>query len=279
MTGAAPLLVAGALSTTGAWAQSSEPSQLVAQSSDPFLSLVGKRRERRADRMARVTIERYVLASDDRAFLLQETQGEARVQFLCAESDQRIDCLLDEEGPAPEVYLLRPTRGPRGDRIYKNAEGDTMLRIASYGGATVYWPGSYEGYAASKSFGDDAALVLAPAVFETAARRAKSATAIISAITGSPIIFDIGAPTPETPDAAVLADAVMRTAKGLKDVADDPTGARIIAGRIGKIAFIRDAAPRINLDGDVLEIHYAPNLDIAGRPSSAAISRFLEETL
>ena len=274
-------MIVGALisMSAGAHGQSSEQPLLVAQSNDPFLSLVGKRRERRADRMTRVTIERYVLASDDRAFLFQEKPGEARVKFLCAESDERIDCRLDKEGPAPEIYLLTPTRGPRGDRIYKDAAGETMLRIASYGGATVYWPGSYDGLAASKSFGDDAALTLPEADYAVAERRAKAATAILSAATGSPIIFDIGEASEEGAVASVLADAVMRAAKGLNGVAKDATGARIVADRIETVAFINGEGPSIELNAKTLEVRYAPDQDIAGRPSSAAISRFLEETL
>ncbi|MBL4619583.1 MAG: DUF4908 domain-containing protein [Marinicaulis sp.] len=250
-----------------------------AQSSNPFSALVVKRRERRPTRGGRIKIERYVLASDDRAFLFEQRQNEARVKFLCSPSDQRIDCLLDEAGPAPEIYLLRQTRGPRGDLIYKNAQGDTLLRIASYGGATVFWPGEAQGLAASKSFGDDSALRLIPVGRETALRRARAATATISAITGAPIIFDLGVTPPDDTDATVLADAVMRAAKGLRNVADDPTGARIIAGRIERVTFLPGEAPGVRLNEAVLEIHYVPNLDIAGRPSSVAISRLLEEAL
>ncbi len=250
-----------------------------AQSSNPFSALVGKRRERRPSRGGRITIERYVLASDDRAFLFEQRQNEARVKFLCSPSDQRIDCLLDEAGPAPEIYQLRQTRGPRGDLIYKNAQGDTLLRIASYGGATVFWPGEVQGLAASKSFGDDAALRLPPVERETALRRAQAATARISAITGAPIIFDLGVIPSDTTNATVLADAVMRAAKGVRDVADDPTGARAIAGRIERVTFLLGDAPGVSLNEAILEIRYVPDQDIAGRPSSAAISKFLEEVL
>lgn len=262
-----PLVVAGA--------------QLSGSSSNPFSALVGKRRERRDRRRAGGgEVERYVLASDDRVFLFENGVDEVRVTFLCGDGDQRLDCRLDDNGPAPEIYLLRPTRGPRGDVIYKNIEGETLLRIASYGGATVFWPGERRGFAASKSFGDDMALRLPQADVAAAARRAQAATAVISAVAGAPIVFDIGAaPSVEITDATVLADAVMRTANGVKTVADDPTGARIIASRIQKVTFLRDETPGVGFNGTVLEIRYVPNSDIAGRPSTAAITRFLEETL
>lgn len=248
---------------------------------NPFSELVGKKHERRSDRAGRVKIERYVLASDDRAFLFEDRSGEARVKFLCGPNDPRLDCTLDPQGQAAEIYELTATRGPRGDVFYKTAEGDTMLRIASYGGATVFWPGEAQGLAASKSFGDDEALRLAEADFEAAKRRAQSATAIISALTGAPIIFDVGSPSSaeEEVDASVLADAVVRAAKGVKDVADDPTGARILASRIGRVSFAAADAPGVGLEGEALAIRYVPGGDVEDRPSSAAVARFLEESL
>lgn len=273
--------VIGVCVIAGPPAVAQEPIAAMMQSqSDPFSALVGKRRERRAERAARGKVERYVLASDDRSFLFEDQSSEARVKFLCTQTDPRIDCTIDPDGPSPEIYVLVPTRAPRGDIIYKNAQGDALLRIASYGGATVFWPGETQGLAASKSFGDDRSLILPFVGYDAAVRRAQEATAILSGATGAPIIFDIGAePIAEGENTAVLADAVIVAAKAIKGVADDPTGARIIASRIKKAVFIADSRPGVSLNETVLEIRYAPLLDIKGRPSSAEITYFLEETL
>jgi hypothetical protein len=169
------ILAASAIVSNAAGAQTdaSGVALVVAQSSDPFSALVGKKRQRPTARAKRITIERYVLASDDRALLFEDRSNEARVQFLCGPGDPRFDCTIDPEDPAAEIYQIKPTRGPRGDLIYKNAEGDTMMRIASYGGATVFWPGETRGLAASKSFGDDASLRLDFADYATAMRPAR----------------------------------------------------------------------------------------------------------
>lgn len=273
------------LAISGAAAQERTYPVVVAQqsNSNPFSALVGERRERRADR-SRGKVERYVLASDNRAFLIETRSRTARVKFLCGPEDQRLDCTLDPQAPAAEIYLLTVTRGPRGDVIFKNADSDTLLRIASYGGATVYWPGEAVGAAASKSFGDDRAIELTAVDFDTAARRAKSATAIVSAMTGSPIIFDMAPPVSDeatvgTTNASVLADAIMRTAIGVSAVADDPTGARILGERIDRILFEIGPAPAARFADGALIVEYAPDRDIAGRLSSRAIERFLEESL
>lgn len=255
--------------------------RLFAQQSDnPFSSLVGKRRERDSERPQAGAVERYVLTSDDRAFLFEERGTVARVRFLCSPEDARIDCVFDASGPSPEIYQLSATRGPRGDVIYKTGEGETLLRIAAYGGATVFWPGEDHGVAASKSFGDDGALALARADYDAALRRAQGASAQVSALAGATIFFDVSAGRRAAgANAAVLADAVLTAAKGIARVADDPLGARAVADRIARVAFLPGSAPGVALNGSVLEIIYVPNLDINGRPSSAMVALYLEETL
>ena len=280
---AASLLFASAFISTAAAQEAPQDNVLLklAQVSDnPFSALVGKRSDRASDYGPARAVERYVLASDDRSFLFEEHGASARVRFLCSSEDPRLDCVLDAAGPAPEIHLLSATRGPRGDVIYKTAEGETLLRIAAYGGATVFWPGEHQGVAASKSFGDDRPLTLVYEDYDAALRRAQGASAQLSAIIGSPIFFDVSAGRRATGDnAAVLSDAVLTAAKGLAMVADDAIGARVIAERIRRVAFLPGAAPGVALNGSVLEVLYVPNQDLSGRPSSAKVARYLEETL
>lgn len=277
--GAAGFAAAAFLFGPGALAQERAVALMQQPDSNPFSALVGERRERRADRQ-NGKVERYVLAADNRAFLIEARTRTARVKFLCGPDDQRLDCTVDAEAPAPEIYLLSVTRGPRGDSIFKNADGETMVRLASYGGATVHWPGDGAGSAASKSFGDDQRIELPKVGFDTAQRRANAATAIVSAVTGSPITFELAPPAPgEAADAAVLADAVMRAVIGVKAVAGDATGARILGERIRRIVFEIGPAPTARFEEDALIIQYVPDQDISGRLSSRAVERFLEEYL
>lgn len=263
-------------------ASAAEPLRvkMAAQADNPFSALVGKRRRSNDERLQTGNVERYVLASDDRVFLLEESSASARVQFLCSPDDPRFECVVDPVGPAPEIYQLTTTRGPRGDVIYKTSEGDTLLRIAVYGGATVFWPGEPSGVAASKSFGDDHKLALVFEDREVATRRAQGAAAHVSAMTGSPLYFDISqAPTAPGANASVLADAVLTAAKGITKVADDPIGARVIAGSIKRVSFVAAPEPFVVLNGAVLEVGIVLNRNIDGRPSSAAVAKYLENTL
>lgn len=258
---------------------------VVDQDNNPFAALVGARRDRKRESARSLRIERYVLASDDRVFLFEDRGSSARMKFLCTPDDERIDCALDPEGTAAEIHILTPTRGPRGDVIYKNAEGETMLRLASYGGATVFWPGDNSGgRAASRSFGDDAILAIEAADLATAERRAKLASALISDAVGAKVSFELGVQfqsleTNAGNRADVLADAVIRAAAGLYDVASDQTGARVIAERINRVLITPGPGAGVTLEDKTLIVEILPDGGLSGRPASATIVRFLEETL
>ncbi|MEO0879907.1 MAG: DUF4908 domain-containing protein [Pseudomonadota bacterium] len=250
------------------------------QSSDPFSALVGRRAKMRASRAEPVMVERYVIATDDRVFLFENRGSEARLKFLCRDGDDRLDCRIDNERSAEEIHQLRATSGPRGDLIFKDLNGQTYLRLASYGGATVFWPGDKSGQAAAKSFGDQTSLRLPFADVTTARRRAQNATALVSAKAGAPIIFDLGRPAIDSATgAAVLADAVVRAAKGVFEVAQDDAGADALASQIDTVRLMAADVAELSLDGRTLEVRYNPNADLAGRPSSATVARFLEDSL
>lgn len=271
------LLAAAATLFATAEAQGVEPSSLRA---DPFSALVGRRKPAAERVAAQAKVERFVIATDDRVFLFQSSGGEGRLKFLCGEGDTRLSCVIDEVNPAEEIHALTASRVSRGDVIWRNHEGDALLRVAAYGGVTVLWPGEAREHAAAKSFGEDPPLILDFATVETARARAQTATALISAKVGAPIVFDIGDPGPDSAGgASVLADAVVRAADGVARVAEDPTGARVIAARIRQVRFRPAAGPSLGIDRDALTIGYSPSGDISGRPSSARVARYLEESL
>lgn len=276
MRGLATLAAAAAMGGA-ALAQDARPT---AFSADPFSALVGRRQPDRARLPDVGAVERFVIATDDRVFLFQGGARSGRLKFLCGDGDTRMDCVIDERTPAEEIHLITPTRAPRGDTVWRNNSGEALLRIAAHGGATVFWPGDPRGAAASKSYGEDPPLALAFATLDVARQRANRATALISAQVGKPVLFDAGDPGPdEAGGASVLADAVARAAKGLRRVADDPTGAAIIGARVRRVEFVVGRPPAVNLADGVLSVRYDPAADAAGRPSSTEIARFLEDAL
>ena len=254
--------------------------KFVAFKQDPFSSLVSGKRRRKKRTDSESGVERYVVASANRVFLFENLGTEARLRFLCGPDDPRIDCLIDDEVPAEEVHVLTPTRASRGDTIYRDPRGEILLRIASYGGATVYWPGEARGLAASKSYGDDPSLKLSIADQDSVSRRLSNATALLSARIGAPVTFQADQLLEdEVSMAAVLSDAISRAANGLARVAEDSTGARVIASRVTSVKFVPGDGAGLMLDGKTFVVQYDPYRGIKGRPSSAKILEFLENEL
>jgi hypothetical protein len=266
------------------------PAAVVA-AADPFSALVGGKS---AGANSRRGVQRFAIASDGRMFLVEGKVGRARLKYLCAEGDTRLDCALDPEAYAEEIFPATGARGPRGDIIYKSENGDVLLRIMSYGGATVFWPGKVNGEAASKSYGDDSVLDLPHATLGDATRRASLASAKLAQLIGRPIEFGTGpaftaatqvsmasAPATGSPDASVLADAIVRVAAGMAAVALDQTGAKVLGQRIDRVAFVEapGRTPGLSLKGKTLTVAYDPAADVAGRPSSRAVREFLENSL
>lgn len=269
------LIAAAAL--TGAASAQVAPNSL---RSDPFSALVGKRQSVEQREAAIAKVERFVVATDERVFLFQADDDHGRLKYLCGDRDQRIDCAIDEANPAEEIHLLTPMRVSRGDVVWRDGEGQTLLRIAAYGGVTIFFPGDAQGQPAAKSFGEDPPLTLGFATIEAAQARAQRATAIISAEIGAPIVFEIGQVEPDAAGgASVLADAIVRAAKGVGKVARDPTGARVIAARIRRVEFRRTDAAKLGMEKGALLVGYNPEMDVEGRPSSARVAKFLEDSL
>ena len=169
---------------------------------DPFSALLKKSDGTMRRAGAPGKVERYQTVGGTRAFLYENLGRTARMRFLCGRDDPRMDCLIDDETPAEEIYVLTAMRGPRGDTIYKDESGRAFLRMTPYGGTTVFWPNGdvargdaparrEPGRAATRTFSEDPSLALYPADRAVAAARARRATAILSARTGAPIIFEL----------------------------------------------------------------------------------------
>ena len=247
-----------------------------ALSDDPFSALVGRRARVREVREERRPVERYVLASENRAFLFEDRGDTARVVFLCGPDDERLECVIDPYGPVEEIVVLSANRAPRGDITYKDLNGRTVLRLASYGGATVYWPGRQDGEAASKSFGERHALELLPTTFETAQLRAQAATARVSARFGRPVVFDLGkSGGGDDADVSVLGGAVVSVAKGMAVAARDPALAKKIGSKIKRVKFVTASYPALEVKQNTLFVRYSEAGGVQRPISSIGVTRFL----
>ena len=166
-----------------------------------------------------------------------------------------------------EVWSLSPSRGPRGDIIYKNDINQPMLRATKLGGMTVFTPRRPEGAAAALiGPGQPVKLyTLGPVVlyhhlYQASVRSSRAAQHQIE--------FD--APDADPGSDGLIADTASVVTEAMADLAGRPGGHAILA-RLGTVAIQTGQHPAVVLRGKVVAISVDPTLGFAGRPSSERI--------
>ncbi len=183
------------------------------------------------------------------------------------------EALLKFEGD-PEIWALRPTPGPRGDVIYKNDRGEPVLRATQVGGLTLFTPARPSGVAAAFMGQAPAprSAFLGPEAF---VQLVTQASARASRAAGRLVEFDVPEVTPLTE--AVFAQAVIITSTAFARVAQRGKEGLGLIGRFADVRFVPGRGPGAAAKGQTMQITVAPQLGVAGRPSSEwvvqAISR------
>lgn len=208
------------------------------------------------DRPARplVTPGRYVTESGE-SFTLDHSGGRPLVLF----------------GESNEVWVLRATPAPRGDILYRNDQGEVVLRSTASGGLTLYTPRSPGGEPVSQA-GPGQNLrrpALSPIQLVNFMVRQSD---IASRAVGHLVVFEAEEISPgsetlvaEAAAAAVEALTRMSRAANLSDQAAQVRRIVITEGGRNNVAFARG----------VLTITVNPGEGAAGRPSSARVVRTL----
>jgi hypothetical protein len=171
-----------------------------------------------------------------------------------------------------EVWVLWPSRAPRGDVIYRNDVGEPILRATRLGGMTVFTSRRPSGSAAALS-GASSSLRLAALGPVGLYQRLFQASVRCSRVAQHLVGFDALDATPASD--GVIADAALVTAIAMATVASRPYGKSLLA-RVTKVSFAEGEHPEVALRGAVLSVTVAPKLGIAGRPSSERVAQVLE---
>jgi len=173
---------------------------------------------------------------------------------------------------SPEIWVLTPSRGPRGDVIYANDLGEPFLRATKLGGMTVFTPSVPEGSAVSL-LGPCPALRLSPLgpvklyqrLYVASVRSSRAAQHLVG----------FYAPDADANSDGLIAEAAGLAVEAMVTLSTRPGGKALLA-RINKIAFAPGAKPGIVYHGGVVTITIVPPEGIAGRPSSERIMRVME---
>ena len=170
----------------------------------------------------------------------------------------------------PEIWVLQPAPGPRGDTIYRNDLGEPMLRATRLGGMTVFTQKRPDGSAAAL---DGASSPLRVATLSLPGLFTRFYQASVRASRAAQ--HQVGFETREDAEPATapyLADAALVASEALADLAAQPAGKSLLA-HISDVVIAQGPRPSAALQKGVLTITIVPSQGVAGRPSSRRIER------
>lgn len=190
-------------------------------------------------------------------------------------ADTGDEFVFDRSAPQPllrfdddyEVWALQPQSGPRGDILYKNDLGETVLRATKVGGLTLFTHERPEGAAVAVE-GETSPIRLSPMGPSALLQRLAQASARASH--AAQRLVSVGADaTPQS--AALIADAAMIAADAMISLSKTAAGRNALS-RIEKIFVAQGKRPGAAVQNGVLVVTVRPDMGIAGRPSSQRIA-------
>lgn len=196
-------------------------------------------------------------AEGGEVFVLDRTQPKALLKF------QNRD----------EVWLLDAHPAPRGDTVFKNDVGETVVRASKLGGLTLFTRAAPNGQAVTQVGPAEplgtvrqlspAGLLRALVISGHRATRAAQHPLTVN-------LLDTA--TVET--SGRIADAGVVVAEAFEDL--DRAGRRDLLVRWRKVYLALGDKSEVRAEGDVLVVVLNPQKGVAGRPSSARIERTLK---
>jgi hypothetical protein len=173
----------------------------------------------------------------------------------------------------PEVWVVSPSRGPRGDILFKDDIGDILLRVTKLGGVTAFTSHRPMGAAATLD-GTASPLRLSPVGPTALFQRLYLASVRCGHIARHQVGFD--APDSDAKSAPLIADAALSVIDAFVGLAGNSEG-RLAIGRVAKVLLIVGPTPSAWMRHSVLIVAVTPNDGLSGHPSSARIAQVIEE--
>lgn len=218
--------------------------------SQPSLREALQDRDEASRRVTAPVVARYEI-DDGQGFILDRSSSQPLLKFE----------------NSSEVWVLQAVPGPRGDIIYKNDLGQPMLRATKVGGLILFTPQRPAGSAAALTGGTTPIGILVPVGPSILLRRLAQASVRVSRAAQHLVPMEADF---DPSSASLIADAAVICAEAFVRLAARSDG-RALMGQVGKIGFIEGQRPAVSLVNGVMMITVAPNLGMAGRPSSDRI--------
>ena len=209
-------------------------------------------------------------SADDRFVvpMVGRFQAETGAAFIVDRLDSRN--LLVRFDSSPEIWVLQPHAGPRGDVIYKNDVGDPVLRATRVGGLT-FFPSSKSGGVAA-AFAGGASSLRPPPVSNPSALLQSFTQASARAGRATRQIISFEARDVPLQAAPLVADAAQVAAEAFIHAAGTTQGMTRGIGRWSLVEFVMGRSPGASASNGTLRVTLAPDRGLAGRPSSQRIS-------
>jgi hypothetical protein len=170
----------------------------------------------------------------------------------------------------PEIWVLQPAQGPRGDVIYRNDLGEEMLRATSLGGLTVFTirrpagsAAAYDGASQPLRIGPISPFQLHDDFYQASIRASRFARHEVGFETGKDA---------EVGTSAAYADAALVTSEAIVDVAALPNG-RLLLTKFNDVVITQGSHPNAVLQKGKLVVTIVARDGVFGRPSSRRIAR------
>lgn len=209
---------------------------------------------RRAGATAFPTVARYT--AGEQAFVLEQRGGQAMLRF---------------EG-SDEIWVLRPQTGPRGDLIWRNDAGRTVIMASRLGGMTVFTPTAPGG--APAEFASAAQGFQLPTISPQALLRLLVEASVRASQAVRHAVYFEGPLDIRPGEEPVLADAALIASRGIARAAGSrrppPATQRLRWVRLSRGANVGAA-----MANDTMTVTVNPARGAAGRPSSDKIYQAL----
>jgi hypothetical protein len=180
--------------------------------------------------------------------------------------------LLRFESDPDVVWVVSPSRGPRGDILFKDDVGDVLLRVTKLGGVTVFTDRRPTGAAATLE-GKAQPIHALPVGLSTLFQRMALASARCTRVTHHLVAFD--APDADARSAPALASAAILSMNAVVSAAGHAQG-RATETHLGRVMLIRGPRSGATLQRGTLTIVVNPGDGFSGLPSSARIAQVIE---
>lgn len=214
------------------------------------------------------------LATDRLAQIQSGTyQAGDTVQFIIEMAD---DHYLMQMAGKPEVFVLYPGNASLGGRILKYDSGETALRVAGWGGITLYTDEKPDGLPAVR-IGDAIAPTLQNVSLKDMEKAAKDEMQHLVYLHRLHIAFtaDWKELANDAQQRAMAFDAMENAVRGIDRFASNKKGRAALDGKVTNVYIVTAEKPTLALKSDTLVVTFNPAKHYAGRASSRAIARAL----